>query len=597
MYVSVTGRIGRPMPMTVEEFDVPFPEPVNDELLTEEGIDDSRQMAGYGWEVGMAMFKMVPLLMEMYSNIYSVRRDTQNYPKIISALEEELRKWEEELPVSLKVDGDDSRHEVAAIYTRQFGLEMRLWMRHNSVNPLADRDMMAENARICEETARELLRRVRRLIELQSLDTTWTQMAVYTMSIFSMLVAHWERRFQTTPDEVSQLRKDMDEWMLVVREAGKLLCTQIRLFFVSFSFLPMSEANGGCTTDSGTDMQDMLGGIINQTIQSIEQAMPRPVGNPTVESRTVSPGSDGHPSQPTLGPTQGSAAPTSAGAISPQEQQQQPQQQQPQRQQQQRQQQQQQPPQQQPQQPPQQQPQQQLQQKSQQQQPQPQQPRQPHQQQRQHAHQPQRQPLPSQQTQEVGSQNDGAYYPGSGINQGGSAYAPLTYGDQAQGPVANPTYDTTAMFYQNSQQAAAAGGALGGEPYSDHVGSFPPQLTHHMAPDSHLYGYHSGTELFQRWATEIYAQGQHYGGGEMLPVGPAAAATTSAPGGTAPSLTDGTSGPQDMATSQWAPIMHEQHLPPPQHAQPQHSALHHQQAPYQLPHHVPQHDLHGAGGA
>ncbi len=212
------------MPITVEEFDTPLPEPIHDELLLEDGVDTSRNLP-YDWEVGMAMFKLVPLLMEMYSNIYSVRADKVNYATIIHTLENELRKWEDELPEKLKYIDKNEGNKLLVLYTRHFGLEMRLWMRHNSVNPTTDRELMAENTRVCEETARTLLKGMQQLVTLKSLDTTWTQMSIYSMSIFSMLVAHWERRFHTTEEKVAELRKEMDDWMEVLIEASRVLCT------------------------------------------------------------------------------------------------------------------------------------------------------------------------------------------------------------------------------------------------------------------------------------------------------------------------------------------------------------------------------------
>lgn len=224
MYVHLSGHIGRPMPIAVHDFDVPFPEPVNDEAITEGGIDASRNLK-CDWEVAMAMFKLVPLVMEMYSNIYSVRRDPQNYSKIIYILENELEKWENDLPPGLKFNHEDyQQNDLSALYARQFGLEMRMWMRHNSVNPTTDKTIMAKNTQVCEQTARELLHLVLRMIELKALDTTWTRMSLYAMSIFSMLEAHWERRFQTTPEQVAMLQREMDDWTKVLNEASQLLC-------------------------------------------------------------------------------------------------------------------------------------------------------------------------------------------------------------------------------------------------------------------------------------------------------------------------------------------------------------------------------------
>ena len=225
IYVSVTGRRGRPMPITVEEFDVGLPEPLNDDALLEDGIDKSKADNPCEWEVGLTTMKMMPIMMEMYSNIYSVRRDTQNYKKIVYALEGELNKWEDELPDRLRVEKIEQhdQHNLAALYIKMFGEEIRLWLRHNSVNPTTDKAMMAENTRICEDTARSLLHTVQKIIELKSLDTTWTQMSIYAMSLFSMLVAGWERRFETTPEQLATLRREMDEWLDVLKELSLLM--------------------------------------------------------------------------------------------------------------------------------------------------------------------------------------------------------------------------------------------------------------------------------------------------------------------------------------------------------------------------------------
>lgn len=221
--VAVTGRRGRPMPMTVEEFDVGLPEPLNDDALLEDGIDGSKANMPCEWEAGLATFKMIPIMMEMYSNIYSVRRDTQNYKKIIYALEKDLNTWERELPESLRMDNQGQEHNVAALYIKMYGQEIRLWLRHNSVNPTTDKKLMAENTRICEETARELLHTVQKIIDLKSLDTTWTQMTIYTMSLFSMLVAVWERRFETTMQQLAVLRGEMNDWLAVLKELSQLM--------------------------------------------------------------------------------------------------------------------------------------------------------------------------------------------------------------------------------------------------------------------------------------------------------------------------------------------------------------------------------------
>jgi prolipoprotein diacylglyceryltransferase len=64
---------------------------------------------------------------------------------------------------------------------------------------------------------------VESLLKIKSLDTTWYQLAVYVGAIFSSLVAHWQRRFETTAFEVATLREEMAVWLTVIGEIGRLL--------------------------------------------------------------------------------------------------------------------------------------------------------------------------------------------------------------------------------------------------------------------------------------------------------------------------------------------------------------------------------------
>jgi hypothetical protein len=113
--------------------------------------------------------------------------------------------------------------QIFALYTQAFCLEFRLCLRHPSVCLSDDPKVCAENTRICEDTARKLLKVVGVLLKMKSLDTTWYQLAVYVAAIFSSLVAHWQRRYDITPFEVAALREDMALWLEIIGEIGKLL--------------------------------------------------------------------------------------------------------------------------------------------------------------------------------------------------------------------------------------------------------------------------------------------------------------------------------------------------------------------------------------
>ena len=86
-----------------------------------------------------------------------------------------------------------------------------------------DRKMLLENARICEETAAHMLKATKCILKLKSLDTTWYQIAVYGAAIFTTLVAHWERRFETTPNQIANIRSDMRDWMEIINATVSLI--------------------------------------------------------------------------------------------------------------------------------------------------------------------------------------------------------------------------------------------------------------------------------------------------------------------------------------------------------------------------------------
>jgi hypothetical protein len=74
----LSGKLGRPMPMSLDDFDVEIPEPIDDDLLSEKGVDTSKPGKCLH-HVGLAAFKILPLYLEMYTTVYSIRRNPDNH--------------------------------------------------------------------------------------------------------------------------------------------------------------------------------------------------------------------------------------------------------------------------------------------------------------------------------------------------------------------------------------------------------------------------------------------------------------------------------------------------------------------------------------
>ncbi|KAI0158294.1 hypothetical protein GGR57DRAFT_42818 [Xylariaceae sp. FL1272] len=254
--IVLRGRMGKPMPIRLEDIDVEFPEMIPDELLTKDGVDTTRQ-GRCPFEIGVVSAKLSTLYLEMYANIYCARKDPKRYLAVVEGLEAQLQSWRDHLPDGLKIKetgSAESETRMSAIYADWSALEFRLCLRHPSVAVTDDPEMIANNTKICEETAKGMLNSVRKLYKLKCLDTTWYCNAVYVAAIFSDLVGHWERRHATTVAEVQALREDMEVWLVVLAETGSLM-------------------------GSGTRLRDAVSSIIDRTIAWIERDRLQSEGN------------------------------------------------------------------------------------------------------------------------------------------------------------------------------------------------------------------------------------------------------------------------------------------------------------------------------
>lgn len=123
--VTLNGRMGRPMPIRLEDIDCEFPEMIADELLTQDGVDTTRT-ATCRYSIGVCSFKISALFLEMFANIYCVRKDPSRYLPVVEAIEEQLQVWRDNLPPSLqprKAGQPEHEHTMFALYAEWMALE------------------------------------------------------------------------------------------------------------------------------------------------------------------------------------------------------------------------------------------------------------------------------------------------------------------------------------------------------------------------------------------------------------------------------------------------------------------------------------------
>ena len=224
IHVLVGGSLGRPMALGAKDWDVEMPETIDDELLSEVGIDTSRP-GKCNFLVGIQNFKIVPIYMDLYSDIYAVRRSPENYEETVRGLEKRLQEFVDEWPREL-VDESAYENELSRVhlqYLNLWQLHIRLLLRHPSLSLSSSPQINAENLTACMEVTKTMLRHVKMIQKLRSLDGTWQTGALFVLAIATTLYGYWERREQITTKDMNELKCDMKDWLSIMSDMGSLL--------------------------------------------------------------------------------------------------------------------------------------------------------------------------------------------------------------------------------------------------------------------------------------------------------------------------------------------------------------------------------------
>jgi len=222
------------MPLKLIDFDIEYPDLIDDDLISEAGIDTSRPGRCIN-SIGLTGWKLTPLFIELYDTIYAVRRSPETYIQTVNRLEAGLQSWLDNRPSEI-IKGESGFNEqegrIFALYAQIWALEFRLLLRHPSVSMTLDANFNAESMRICLDCSRQMLNIVVQLQKLKSLDTTWYNTSVYVMAITLTLFAQWEKRNETTAADLAALREEMDTWLDIMGEMGNLLGESLRSFTI-----------------------------------------------------------------------------------------------------------------------------------------------------------------------------------------------------------------------------------------------------------------------------------------------------------------------------------------------------------------------------
>jgi hypothetical protein len=222
LQVNLNGKLGRPMPISNEDIDVEFPEPMKDCLPEEEEQLDAFHQCSF--QVGIQIAKYASLEVDLYKLLYSVRYASSAYVERLKHLEAGIRQWKEELPHELR----DPAHaiqddQIFALYLEYWHQSYNLLLHHPAICRSSDSVLMESNLDKCLDASQKMLRNCNTLMLKKSLDIPWINTVVYIAAMFTTLFISSMRKDQLSPVDMKRLTGDMETWVNVVGECDRFL--------------------------------------------------------------------------------------------------------------------------------------------------------------------------------------------------------------------------------------------------------------------------------------------------------------------------------------------------------------------------------------
>ena len=226
IHIIVSGKLGRPMALGPQDFDVEVPQALDDDLLSDAGLDTSTH-GKCGFLVGIEVFKSQLIFMDLYSKIYAVRRSPGTYIETVRSLDDRIHRWYEQTPRQLRPESasNDEEGRMHAQYMSTCFLEFRLLLHHPSLSLTTSAEFNSENLNICMDASRRMLFHVKQIQRYRSLDTNWQTAALYALAISTTLYGYWEHKESVTSASLATLKDEMDSWISIMADVGGLLGT------------------------------------------------------------------------------------------------------------------------------------------------------------------------------------------------------------------------------------------------------------------------------------------------------------------------------------------------------------------------------------
>jgi hypothetical protein len=223
LLVKLNGRLGHPMPVKRCDYDIHIPEYLNDDLEKAAPGHGDKDCTFY---ISIVLFHEAEIYLEMFSTMYALR-PTVDYEKGIKLFEHKIDNWAKNLPELVSenalLDGKATgMAQINATWLRYAYFDLNIKLHHPALCRSQDPEIINRNIDICVDASKQVLKLLTKLFELQSSDATWMIITDAATAIFTLLYAMFQRKEQSTHEDLVLLQQELGCVMPVVGELAKM---------------------------------------------------------------------------------------------------------------------------------------------------------------------------------------------------------------------------------------------------------------------------------------------------------------------------------------------------------------------------------------
>ena len=222
MVGSLSGRLGRPLPLRLNDVDIEFPSPVHDNLPEETNLSEFRKCS---FQVGISVIRMFALFTELYSTFYTVSGfPSSDYESLVAKFRADLASWRSNVPPELSdASRAESEMQMYTLYLDLFEAEFLFLLHHPLICPPNQPEQYKQNLKHCLESISKTISVLVKIRDAKCLDVPWYNVTVLLAMNFTHLFAEDQRQDEISEVELQQLQSEMAEWLSIFGDVGTML--------------------------------------------------------------------------------------------------------------------------------------------------------------------------------------------------------------------------------------------------------------------------------------------------------------------------------------------------------------------------------------